>query len=738
MINRVTENMKFTTITNSLFNVQGKSANLMEKMSTEKNINRPSDDPIGAGKVLNYTSTIASIEQYQTNITNAETWLSVTDTALSSIYDLIGEAQEIAISQSSSSASEETMASSADVIAALIKDAVALMNTKQGDSYIFSGSRTDVAPFSSTPLATSIGNASAAAGNTFDGTAASGGNYTGTVDKTFAVRIIDGGTLADATYQISEDGGTTWSTASAAGDLAGGTVTLGEGVTITFADTGSNHLTAGDEFSIPVTASVAYISAASAATVNAFDGIVTSGGSYTGTENNTYAVKIVSAGTSTTAATYQVSADGGKSWGAAQNFPARTLQGSEANTAGGAAITSATLWNAIDEADVQDGTVFTINGADHDGNTIATRTYTIPAGGAASGTVDDLLSEIEAAFGGSTEVTAGIDPAGKITVTDNHTGVSNLYMTLTTTNAGAGSLDFGTVAAATTIDVGDGITMTFGESTVELTANDLFTVNAYTAGYYRGNDDQLTMQIGKNNNFAYNINGAAAFTAAGGPVAFAHAARPGTSLTKDSTITLTRGASAGSWTVDANTEYPNMEITSASATQLTIDADGDGTDDIMLELSGKWSTGNTVSFTVTAGSAGPPPTAPSLGAVDVEGPGSVDLLGTLNALQAALDIENTEDLATAMTEVKALIDDLGYIKTQVLQKQTEAGSKANSLELAASNLTALNEQITSMKSGIEDADLDELIIAYQMEQIALEASYNLAAQIGRMTIMDYL
>jgi len=43
-----------------------------------------------------------------------------------------------------------------------------------------------------------------------------------------------------------------------------------------------------------------------------------------------------------------------------------------------------------------------------------------------------------------------------------------------------------------------------------------------------------------------------------------------------------------------------------------------------------------------------------------------------------------------------------------------------------------------MKSDIEDADLDKLIISYRMEQIALEASYNLAAQIGKMTILDYL
>ncbi|MEN6332269.1 MAG: hypothetical protein ABFD57_09800, partial [Smithella sp.] len=140
MIYRVTESMKYDVLTSSIFNVQGKSANLMEKISTQKNINRPSDDPVGVGKVLNYTSTVTSIEQYQSNITNAETWLALTDTTLSSIRDLISTAQDIAGSQSGADGSNETMDSSADVVSGLIDSALSLMNTKQGDSYIFGGS----------------------------------------------------------------------------------------------------------------------------------------------------------------------------------------------------------------------------------------------------------------------------------------------------------------------------------------------------------------------------------------------------------------------------------------------------------------------------------------------------------------------------------------------------------------------------------------------------------------------
>lgn len=494
MINRVTENMKFNTLTGSLFNVQGKAAELMEKISTQKNINRPSDNPIGAGKVLNYTSIQASITQYQTNITDAKAWLSLTDTNLDGIKNIVAQAKSIAVG-----ATETTMDSNALTVSSLIDDALSLMNAKSGENYIFGGSRTDVAPFSATPAGASIGAASKISG-AFDGTVTSGGAFTGTVDKTYQVKIIDGGTpatLANASYQISSDGGVNWGSTKT--DLSG-TIALGDGITMTFT-TGTQPMAANDLFEVSATAPTARIDTAYAATANQFNGTVISGGAYTGTENKAYALKII--GGTITNASYQVSSDGGKTWGT------------------------------------------TINGAN---------------------------------------LTAGVT-------------------------------------------LGDGVTMTLTAGTTALTANDLFTVNAYPAGYYQGNDDELTVQVGKDNNFSYNITGAAAFTATGA--------------------------------------------------------------------------------------------------------GTVDLLTILRSLKSSLEAHDP-------AAVSAQVDNLIIAHTQVLQAQTKAGAKAGSLINTSSRLTSLNEQITSLKSGIDDVDLSKLIVSYQMEQTAMEASYNMAAKIGKMSILDYL
>jgi flagellin-like hook-associated protein FlgL len=161
-------------------------------------------------------------------------------------------------------------------------------------------------------------------------------------------------------------------------------------------------------------------------------------------------------------------------------------------------------------------------------------------------------------------------------------------------------------------------------------------------------------------------------------------------------------------------------------TTVTIDADGTGTDVITLSLSGNWSANDTASFSITGGTPG---TVGS--AVTVQGPGTVDLLTTLNALKTALQNHDT-------SAVSAQIDNLSDIQTQVLEKQTEGGSKSDSLNLTSSNLKSLNDQITTMKSNVEDIDQAKIIMSFQMEAIALQASYELAAQIGKLSIVNYL
>ncbi len=124
---------------------------------------------------------------------------------------------------------------------------------------------------------------------------------------------------------------------------------------------------------------------------------------------------------------------------------AEVLTGNTANTTDGTtAIASTTQWDQIFGANVQAGTSFTMTGRKHDGTAVS-GSFTISS---TSAQVSELLTCIEDTLFSGT-VTAAIDAAGKIQITDGATGDSRLELDLITNNPAGGSLDFGTVSTST-------------------------------------------------------------------------------------------------------------------------------------------------------------------------------------------------------------------------------------------------------------------------------------------------
>jgi flagellar hook-associated protein 3 FlgL len=247
MITRVADQMKFNLLNNSISNIQNENNELMLKLSTQKQVNKPSDDPIGMGKILDYRSAKAQISYYQKNVDSSKSWLSTTESNLSSVNDIINQVKEIAISQATATASASTRQSAADSLQPLIDQVLSLANAKCGNSYIFSGTRTDTEPFSATAQAARIDAPVKASGDAYTGTVSldAGASYTGATNKTYVVKIVTGGlSLNTATYQVSSDGGKTWGAVNT--DLSG-IVDLGDGVKVDFTG-GGGTFAANDVF----------------------------------------------------------------------------------------------------------------------------------------------------------------------------------------------------------------------------------------------------------------------------------------------------------------------------------------------------------------------------------------------------------------------------------------------------------------------------------------------------------
>ena len=143
---RVTENMKYNSTLESLFTIQNQYNQQLEKMATQKRINRPSDDPVGITQVLQLRSQQAAVTQYQANINTAESWVSMTESQLNAANDILVKVKELALSQATATASADTRANTATQVASLREELLSIANARLGDRYLFAGSSTKV-PF---------------------------------------------------------------------------------------------------------------------------------------------------------------------------------------------------------------------------------------------------------------------------------------------------------------------------------------------------------------------------------------------------------------------------------------------------------------------------------------------------------------------------------------------------------------------------------------------------------------
>jgi flagellar hook-associated protein 3 FlgL len=123
-----------------------------EKVSSGKNFNRPSDDPVAMVSSLNFQTALSRVGQYQQNVATGNLWLSSSETAISQASDLANKAQQIASQMSTGSQTDAARAQAAEEVGQLIDQAISLGNTQVAGKYIFAGYRTGTAPFAKTTV----------------------------------------------------------------------------------------------------------------------------------------------------------------------------------------------------------------------------------------------------------------------------------------------------------------------------------------------------------------------------------------------------------------------------------------------------------------------------------------------------------------------------------------------------------------------------------------------------------
>ncbi|MEA2457504.1 MAG: flagellar hook-associated protein 3 FlgL [Thermoleophilaceae bacterium] len=147
MSTRITNSMISRSVLSDLNEVSTRLAKTQQRMSSGKQITRPSDDPYGTSRALSLRGDVAGTQQYQRNVGEAEAWQNVTDAALGTITDSVQRARELAIQGASDSAGPAARQAAAAEIDQLIESIKQDANASYGGRFVFSGTATGTSPY---------------------------------------------------------------------------------------------------------------------------------------------------------------------------------------------------------------------------------------------------------------------------------------------------------------------------------------------------------------------------------------------------------------------------------------------------------------------------------------------------------------------------------------------------------------------------------------------------------------
>ena len=139
---RVTQSMLSNNMLRNLSTSYNKMGKLQEQINTGKKVNRPSDDPVVAMKGMGYRMQVDKVAQYQRNLGEVHNYLDSSDDALDKVGQAMHRARELVTSAANGTMTPEDKEKVQSELEQLREQIQDMANTKVGDKYIFSGTKT--------------------------------------------------------------------------------------------------------------------------------------------------------------------------------------------------------------------------------------------------------------------------------------------------------------------------------------------------------------------------------------------------------------------------------------------------------------------------------------------------------------------------------------------------------------------------------------------------------------------
>ncbi len=118
-----------------------------DRLASQKEVRRPSDDPVRVVTSLALRNNLGKVGQYQKNISDAQSWLEITEGALGNAIDVLQRARELAVNGSTDTVPQESRLALAQEVRQLKEQLIQIANTTHGSRYIFGGTRTSEPPY---------------------------------------------------------------------------------------------------------------------------------------------------------------------------------------------------------------------------------------------------------------------------------------------------------------------------------------------------------------------------------------------------------------------------------------------------------------------------------------------------------------------------------------------------------------------------------------------------------------
>jgi flagellar hook-associated protein 3 FlgL len=119
---------------------------IQQQMTTGKVINKPSDDPFKAARIMQLNSDIDANTQYNTNITDMSNWMDTTDTSMGQIGNSLQRVRELLVSAGNGAYGPTEKKAIKDEINSKMGEISQILNTNFDGKYIFGGSRGSAKP----------------------------------------------------------------------------------------------------------------------------------------------------------------------------------------------------------------------------------------------------------------------------------------------------------------------------------------------------------------------------------------------------------------------------------------------------------------------------------------------------------------------------------------------------------------------------------------------------------------